>query len=72
MYIDLNDEKSRPLTHQIKDGEGKSTGKQNIVNLTFHFYSKEIGDDNGNERVTTFAYKFRTSLNNADMFNNLL
>ena len=35
-------------------------------------YSKELGDENGNERETTFAYEIRTSPTNANMLNNLL
>ena len=35
-------------------------------------YSKEVGDENGNERVTTFAYEILTSPNNANMLKNLL
>ena len=34
----------------------KHTDKQKIVIPAFDLYSKEIGDGNGNERVTTFAY----------------
>ena len=35
-------------------------------------YSKEVGDGNENERVTTFAYEIRTSPTNANMLKNLL
>ena len=30
MWIDLDDEKSAPLIHQIKDNKGKPTGKQKL------------------------------------------
>ena len=72
MWIDLNDEEYTPLIHQIKDSSGKNTGQQKIVIPVFDLYSKEIGDGNGNERVTTCAYEIRTSPNNANMLKNLL
>ena len=72
MWIDLDDEESAPLIHQIKDNKGNSTGQQKIVIPAFDLYSKEVGDGNGNERVTTFAYETRTSPNNANMLKNLL
>ena len=31
MWIDLNDEESAPMIHQIKDSAGKPTGKQKII-----------------------------------------
>ena len=72
MWIDLDDEESAPLIHQIKDNKGNPTGKQKNVIPDFDLYSKEIGDGNGNERVTTFAYKIRTSPSNSNMLKNLL
>ena len=66
MWIDLNDEESAPMIHQIKDSSEK-TGQQKIVIPAFDLYSKEIGDGNGNERITTFAYEIRTSPSNANM-----
>jgi len=60
MWIDLNDEESAPMIHQIKDSFGKERGQQKIVIPAFDLYSKEIGDGNGNERITTFAYEIRT------------
>ena len=67
MFIDLNDEESAPMIHQVKDSSGKETGQQKIVIPTFDLYSKEIGDGNGQERITTFAYEIRTSPSNANM-----
>ena len=72
MWIDLNDEESAPMIHQVKDSSGKETGQQKIVIPTFDLYSKEIGDGNGHECITTFAYEIRTSPNNANMLKNLL
>ena len=72
MWIDLDDEESAPMVHQIKDSSGKLTGKQKIIIPAFDLYSKEVGDGNGNERVTTFAYEIRTSPDNANMLKNLL
>ena len=67
MWIDLDDEESAPLIHQIKYNKGNPTGKQKIVIPTFDLYSKEVGDGNGNERVTIFAYEIRTSPTNSNM-----
>ena len=72
MWIDLDDDESAPLIHQIKDNKGKPTGQQKIVTPAFDLYSKEVGDENGNERVTTFTYEIRTSPTNANMLKNLL
>ena len=55
MRIDLDDEESAPMVHQIKDGAGKPTGKQKVVIPAFALYSKEVCDGNRNERITTFA-----------------
>ena len=44
MWIDLDDEKSAPMVHQIKDSTGKLIGTQIIVIPTFDLHSKEVGD----------------------------
>ena len=67
IWIDLNDDESAPIIHQIKVSTRKPTGKHKIVISVFDLYIKEIGDSNGNERVTTFAYKNRALPNNANM-----
>ena len=72
MWIDLDDEESAPMVHQIKYSSGKLTGTQKIIIPAFDLYSKEVGDGNGNGKVTTFAYEIRTSLDNANMLKNLL
>ena len=60
------------MIHQIIDSAGKPTGKQKIVIPAPDLYCKEIVDSNGNERISTFSYEIRTSLNNAHMLKNLL
>ena len=72
MWIDLDDEESAPMVYQIKESAGKPIGKERIVIPAFGHYSKEVGDGNRNERVTTFAYEIQTSLDNANMLKNLL
>ena len=72
MWIDLDDEEISPLIHQIKDNKVKLTGKQKIVIPAFDLFSKKVGDGNGNERVTIFAYEIRTSPTNANMLKKLL
>ena len=49
MWIDLDDEESAPMVHQIKDSARNCKGKQIIVIPAFDLYSKEVGDGNGNE-----------------------
>ena len=60
------------MIHQIIDSAGKPTGKQKNVIPVLDLYCKEIVDSNGNERISTFSYEIRTSLNNAHMLKNLL
>ena len=72
MWIDLNDEESAPMIHQIKDSSGKKHKTTKDSRPPFDLYSKEIGDGNGNERVATFTYEIRTSPNNANMLKNIL
>ena len=72
MWVDLDDEECAPLIHQIKDSSGKTTGQQKIVIPAYDLYGKEIGDGNGNDRVTTYAYEIRTSPTNANMLKNIL
>ena len=67
MWIDLDDEESAPLIHQVKDNKGNPTGQQKIILPAFDLYSKDVGDGNGNERVTTFAYGIRTSPKNTNI-----
>ena len=72
MWIDLDDEESAQFNNQIKDNKGKPTGQQKIVIPAFDLYSKEVGNGNGNERVSTFTYEIRTSPDNANILKNLL
>ena len=72
MWVDLDDEESASLIHQINDNRGKSIGQQKIVIPVFDLCSKEVGDGNRNERVKTFVYEIRTSPTNANMLKNLL
>ena len=64
MWIDLDDEISKPMIHKIEDKEGHPTGQQRIIIPGFHFYSKEVGAGSGQNRITTFAYEIRTSPEN--------
>ena len=64
MWIDLDDEISKPMIHKIEDKEGHPTGQQRIIIPGFHFYSKEVGAGGGQNRITTFAYEIRTSPEN--------
>ena len=72
MWIDLDDEESARLIHQVKDNKGNPTGQHKTILPAFDIYSKDVDDGNGNERVTIFAYEIRTSPKNANMLKNLL
>ena len=47
MWIDLDDEISKPMIHKIEDKEGNPTGQQRIIIPGFDFYSKEVGSGSG-------------------------
>ena len=51
MWIDLNDEESKPMIHTEKDSNGKET--ERIIIPAFDLYGKEVGDSNRQERITT-------------------
>ena len=67
MWIEIEDEQSKDMLVDIKDNEGNSTEKQRIVISVFDIYSKEVGVCQRRHRVTTFAYKIRTSPANSAM-----
>jgi len=56
MWIDFDDEESKPILIEITDNEEKQTEKQTIIIPTLDLYSKGVGDDTGNKQVTTFSY----------------
>ena len=60
MWIDIEDEQSKDMLVDIKDNEGNPTGKQRILIPAFDIYSKKVGEGQGRDRVTTFAYEIRT------------
>ena len=41
MWIDLNDEESAPMIHQIKDSSGKPTGKQKLLSPPLIYKAKK-------------------------------
>ena len=47
------------MIHQDLDTEGKPTGKVWIFIPAFYLHSREVGDGNGKDRVTTFVYEIR-------------
>ena len=72
MWIDLDDEDCKDMIHQDLDTEGKPTGKVRILIPAFDLHSREVGDGNGKDRVTTFAYEIRCAPTKAYMLKNLL
>lgn len=56
MWIDFDDEESKPILIEITDNEEKQTEKQTIIIPTLDLYNKGVGDDTGNKQVTTFSY----------------
>ena len=61
MWIDLEDNETKKLMNPIKDRNGKPTGSKRIVLPALDLYSKTIGHRNNDQRISTFAYKIRTS-----------
>ena len=72
MWIDIEDKEYQQMIHEVKDKEGNPTGKQKIVIPAFDLYSKEVGEGQGYDRITTLAYEIRTSQENAVMLKSLL
>ena len=72
MWIYVEDEQTKDMLVEIKDNEGNPTGKQRILIPAFNIYSKEVGEGQGQNRVTTFASEIRTSPDNSAMLKNLL
>ena len=54
----------------IKDTEGNPICKQRIVIPAFDIHSKEVGEGQGQDRVTTFSYEIRTLPANSTMLKN--
>ena len=69
MWIDLNDEESKPMIHTEKDSNGKETDR--IIIPAFDLYGKEVGDSNRRERITTHVQEICISPKNAEMLKNL-
>ena len=67
MWIDIEDEQSKGMLVDIKDAEGNPNGKQSIVILVLDIYSKEVGEGQGRDQVTTIAYEIKTSPINSTM-----
>ena len=61
MWKDIQDEQSKDMLVDIKDNEENLTDKQRIVIPAFDIYSKEVGERQGRDKVTTFAYEIRKS-----------
>ena len=72
MWIDLDDEISQPIIHEIKDKDDIPTGKQRIVIPAFDLYNKELGEGSGPNKITKFAYEIRICPNNSTMLKQLL
>ena len=72
MWIDLDDEESKPMIIDITNNKGKPRRKQRNCIPTFNLYRKEVGDGTGNKWIATFVYEIRNSPDNATMLKNLL
>ena len=72
MWIDLVYNETRRIMHPILDTKGKPTGSKRIVLPAFDLYSKNIGNGNGDQRISTFAYEIRTSPENAITLKSIL
>ena len=72
MWIDFDDEVSKPMIIDITNNKGKPRRKQRNVIPTFDLYSKEVDDSTGNKGITTIVYEIRNSPDNATTLKNLL
>ena len=72
MWIDLDDEDCKVMIYQELDTKGHPTRAERVIIPAFNLHSCEVGDGNGKDRVTTFAYKIRCAPTKAYMLKNLL
>ena len=72
IWINLDDEDCKYMIHHEIDSKGQSSGKERIIIAAFDLHSREVGDGNGKDRVTTFAYEIRCAPTKAYMLKNLL
>ena len=72
MWIDIEEKECQQMIHEVKDKEGDPTRKQRIVIPAFDLYSKEVGEGQGYDRITTLAYEISTSPENLVMLKILL
>ena len=63
--MDIDDKEKESLVKKVLEKDGSSKGEQRIVLPAFDLHNKEVGHDNGMQRVTTIAYEIRTSPVNA-------
>ena len=71
MWIDLDDEDFKYITHQEIDSKRQFTGKERIIIPSFDLHSREVGSGNGKDRVTIFAYEIRCAPTKAYMLQNV-
>ena len=72
MWIDLQDNETKKIMHPILDTKGKPAGSERILWPAFDLYSKNIGHGNSDQRISTFAYEFKISPENAITLINIL
>ena len=72
MWIDLDDEDCKVMIYQELDTKGHPTRTERIIIPAFNLHSCEVGNGNGKDWVTTFAYKIRCAPTKAYMLEHLL
>ena len=72
MWIDLDDEGCKNIIRQEINSKGQPSGKERIIIHALDLHSREVGDGNGKDRVTTFVYEIRFAPTKAYMLKNLL
>ena len=70
MWFDLDAADSQDMIHQDFDSTGKTTGKERIIIPAFALYSHQVGNDNVNDRVSTFANEIRCAPENVYIIKN--
>lgn len=71
MWIDLEEEESRPISHKFNNSDGIWSNKNRIVIPVFDLYIKEMRNKNETDSLPTYIYEIRITTNDIYMLKNL-
>ena len=60
MFIDMHDDDTKNIMEKVHERDGTWKGKERLVLPAFYLYRKMIGNGNGDNRITSFAYEIKT------------